>query len=219
MEIEFTWYGYTCDMLISAYNSGDWLVSWALLMVPELLCISCGGWVDPRVCLSAPVIFNRPFVCVGVDSAVVELSITQCCWLLELISLLCLCLAFRAADALITQQVVSCVLCTYWSFVPTLFFFSFVTVHNVHTFISSAASSLSSGRVWLWFRNQSPASWFHVVSYICSQCLICHIHILLQGKLKDQMNIRKINVMSNPLMFILFQSVLHIWTLRKKWLL
>lgn len=67
--------------------------------------------------------FQQAVVCVGVNSALVELSITQCCWLLELISPLCLCLAFRAADALITQQVVSCVLCTYWSFVPTLFFF------------------------------------------------------------------------------------------------
>lgn len=162
--------------------------------------------------------FQQAIVCVGVDSAVLELSITQCCWLLELISPLCLCLAFRAADALITQQVVSCVLCTYWSFVTTLLFFSFVTVHNVYSFISSTGSSLSSGRVWLWFRNQSPASWFHVVSHICSQCLICHIHILLQGKLKHLLNIRKINVMSNPLLFILFQSVLHIWTLTKKWL-
>ncbi len=39
-----------------------------------------------------------------------------------------------------------------------------------------------SGRVWLWFGNQSQASWFHVVSHLCSQCLVRYIHILLQGK-------------------------------------
>lgn len=38
------------------------------------------------------------------------------------------------------------------------------------------------GRVWLWFRSQSQASWFHVVSHVRSQCLICYIYILLQGK-------------------------------------
>lgn len=57
-------------------------------------------------------------------------------------------------------------------------------------FICRLSSPLSlslpplSGRVGLWFGDQSPASWFHVVPHIRSQCLICHVHVLLQGKTK-----------------------------------
>lgn len=155
-----------------------------------------------HVSLSAPVPFNRLFVCVGVGLALVELSITQCCWLLELISSSLFMSSFYELLWL-SYYIANCLMCfvhllifcslffaSPFSIYP-LFSFSFVVVHIIlspsHIRFSFSSISFNPslwivGRVWLWFRNQSQASWFHVVSHVCSQCLICHIHIFLQGK-------------------------------------
>lgn len=47
-----------------------------------------------------------------------------------------------------------------------------------------------AGRVGLRFGDQSPASWFHVVPHVRSQCLICHVHVLLQGERKHRLSLR-----------------------------
>lgn len=74
-----------------------------------------------------------------------------------------------------------CVSSIYLLLLPRLYFFiCMLTLLSLSLLIFLSLS----GWVWLWFRNQSQTSWFHVVSYISSQCLICHIHILLQGKKK-----------------------------------
>lgn len=136
--------------------------------------------------------FNRMFVCVGVGPVMVELSITQCCWLLELISpSLCFCLGFMSCIFffLLYCRLINVVLHLLISSLP---FVSPCILHFSSPFLSSTSYSLLPsfslyflrflGRVWLWFRNQSQASWFHVVSHLSSQCLVCYIHILLQGK-------------------------------------
>lgn len=148
------------------------------------------GWVYACVSLSATVPFNRPFVCVGVGPALVELSITQCCWLLELISpSLCFCLVFMSCRLYIHISQIVCLICFMHLLIfCSLLFASLLIIHItlspslILSLFSFDSSLWISGRVWLWFRNQSQASWFHVVSHLRSQCLVCHIHILLQGK-------------------------------------
>lgn len=166
--------------------------------VPQQLVINFASWFDACVCWSTPVPSNRLFVCVGVGHALAKFSITQCCRLLEWIPSTLFMSSFYTFIFLLLIVYVFCTLtnkffpvfCFSFLFMSPIFpFFGHCPYHTLFFPCSLTFPSASSkpslwilGRVWLWFRNQSQASWFHVVSHFCSQCLICHIYILLQGK-------------------------------------
>ena len=137
--------------------------------------------------------FSSLFVCVGGGPALVERSITQrCCWLLKLISpSLCLslslsCLLWAADFLIILLFNVFCAQTDLLFHFPSPFLSSTLSFPHSLSFIFFDPSLWISGRVWLWFRDQSQASWFHVVTHLSSQCLVRHVHILLQGKIKHE---------------------------------
>lgn len=109
--------------------------------------IRCTGWCDAWVHLSVPVLLNRLFVCVGVHPALVQLSVTQCCWLLGLISLFLVLISSR-----ISSYITDCpVYFMQLLIIPSLFFAYFFSIRLLFSplslhffFIIPTLSSIST---------------------------------------------------------------------------